>query len=114
MPKGGDFTVETSTRWDEFASGNDSHIYIHFRDTGVGIDREDITKIFDPFFTKKDMGTGLGLSIAYKIIEKHKGRIIVESEKGKGTTFTIELPSNNHNITAGEADEQVEETGAGS
>jgi signal transduction histidine kinase len=106
MPKGGDFSIVTSTRWDEFASGNDHQIYIHFKDTGIGIDREDISKIFDPFFTKKDMGTGLGLSIAYKIIEKHKGRIIVESEKGTGTTITIELPSNNYNITAGEADER--------
>ncbi len=106
MPKGGDFSIVTSTRWDEFASGNNDQVYIHFKDTGVGIDREDISKIFDPFFTKKDMGTGLGLSIAYKIIEKHKGRIIVESEKGTGTTITIELPSNNYNITAGEADER--------
>lgn len=106
MPKGGDFSIVTSTRWDEFASGNNHQIYIHFKDTGVGIDKEDISKIFDPFFTKKDMGTGLGLSIAYKIIEKHKGRIIVESEKGTGTTITIELPSNNYNITAGEADER--------
>lgn len=114
MPKGGDLTVETSNRWEEFAGGDSSHIYIHFRDTGVGIDKEDITKIFDPFFTKKDMGTGLGLSIAYKIIEKHKGRIIVESEKGSGTIFTIELPSNNNNINAGDADEQQDETGTGS
>ena len=106
MPKGGDFSIKTSTLWDEFASGNNDQVYIHFKDTGVGIDREDISKIFDPFFTKKDMGTGLGLSIAYKIIEKHKGRIIVESEKGTGTTITIELPSNNYNITAGEADER--------
>jgi signal transduction histidine kinase len=79
----------------------------------VGIDKKDITKIFDPFFTKKDMGTGLGLSIAYKIIEKHQGRIIVESEKGAGTIFTIELPSNNYNITAGEEDAEHKETGAG-
>jgi len=113
MPKGGDFSIKTSTRWDEFASGSNDKVYIHFKDTGVGIDKEDITKIFDPFFTKKDMGTGLGLSIAYKIIEKHKGRIIVESEKGSGTTITIELPSNNYNITAGEADERQEEAGAG-
>lgn len=113
MPKGGDFSIKTSTRWDEFASGSSNQVYIHFKDTGVGIDKEDITKIFDPFFTKKDMGTGLGLSIAYKIIEKHKGRIIVESEKGTGTTITIELPSNNYNINAGEADERHEEAGAG-
>ncbi|HKQ32476.1 MAG TPA: ATP-binding protein, partial [Thermodesulfobacteriota bacterium] len=114
MPKGGDLTVETSNHWEEFASGDSNHIYIHFKDTGVGIDKEDITKIFDPFFTKKDMGTGLGLSIAYKIIEKHKGRIIVESEKGSGTIFTIELPSNNNNINAGDADEQQDKTGTGS
>ena len=49
------------------------------------------------------MGTGLGLSIAYKIIEKHSGRIIVSSEKDKGTVFTIELPVNNLNIREGEA-----------
>ncbi len=113
MPKGGAFTIATSNSWDEFASGNSDRVYIHFKDSGVGIDKEDITKIFDPFFTKKDMGTGLGLSIAYKIIEKHKGRIIVESEKGAGTTITIELPSNNYNITEGEADERQEEAGAG-
>ncbi|HVY54948.1 MAG TPA: ATP-binding protein [Thermodesulfobacteriota bacterium] len=116
MPKGGDLTVETSNRWEEFSSGDSDHIYIHFRDTGVGIEKEDINKIFDPFFTKKDMGTGLGLSIAYTIIEKHQGRIIVESEKGSGTIFTIELPSNNNNITiitAEDADEQQDETGTG-
>lgn len=112
MPRGGDMTIETSTRWDEFASSDNHHVYIHFKDTGVGIDKDDITKIFDPFFTKKDMGTGLGLSIAYKIIEKHQGRIIVESEKGAGTIFTIELPSNNYNITAGEEDAEHKETGA--
>jgi len=113
MPKGGDFVIETSTRWDEFASGDAGHVYIHFKDSGVGIDKEDMMRIFDPFFTKKDMGTGLGLSIAYKIIEKHKGRIIVESEKGQGTVFTIELPSNNYNITSGEVDAEHEKEGAG-
>lgn len=114
MPKGGDLIVETASRWEEFSGGDTGHIYIHFRDTGIGIHKEDISKIFDPFFTKKDMGTGLGLSIAYKIIEKHQGRIIVESEKGSGTMFTIELPSNSNNITAGETDEQQDETGTGS
>jgi signal transduction histidine kinase len=102
MPRGGDFTIETSTVWEDFTAADSKHIYIHFKDTGMGIEKEDMTRIFDPFFTKKDMGTGLGLSIAYKIIEKHQGRIIVESEKGVGTQFTIELPTNNYNISSGE------------
>lgn len=110
MPRGGDLAIETSTIWEDFTAPDSGHIYIHFKDTGMGINKEDITKIFDPFFTKKDMGTGLGLSIAYKIIEKHKGRIIVESEKGTGTQFTIELPTNNYNITSGEDDATSEET----
>jgi two-component system NtrC family sensor kinase len=62
-------------------------------DTGRGIPRESLDKIFEPFFTSKDKGTGLGLAIVYNIIKKHKGDIIVESEAGKGTTFTITLPS---------------------
>lgn len=63
-------------------------------DTGVGISQENISRIFDPFFTTKDvgMGTGLGLSVTYGIIEKHGGKISVDSEVGRGTRFTIELP----------------------
>ncbi len=62
-------------------------------DTGCGILKENISKIFDPFFTTKDVGkgTGLGLSIAYKVIEKHNGKMEVSSILGKGTTFTIKL-----------------------
>ncbi len=105
MPKGGDLKIETTTHYGDAGNGNSNHVYINFEDTGVGIAREDMSKIFDPFFTKKDMGTGLGLSIAYKIIEEHKGRILVSSEKDKGTIFTIELPTNNYNITLGEEDD---------
>ena len=63
-------------------------------DDGVGIPEENLSKIFDPFFTTKDVGkgTGLGLAISYGIVEKHGGRIRVESEKAKGTRFTVELP----------------------
>ena len=63
-------------------------------DTGVGIPRENLEKVFDPFFTTKPegKGTGLGLSTAYGIVQAHKGRIAVESEPGKGTSFTVVLP----------------------
>jgi two-component system, NtrC family, sensor kinase len=66
---------------------------ITISDTGRGVPREFQDKIFEPFFTTKDKGTGLGLSIVYNIIKKHNGDIILESEAGKGTTFTITLPS---------------------
>lgn len=63
-------------------------------DNGCGIDKDHLSKIFDPFFTTKEIGkgTGLGMNIAYNIIEEHNGKISVESEVGKGTTFTIRLP----------------------
>ena len=71
-----------------------NRISIEITDTGPGIPKEVLQKIFDPFFTTKEVGkgTGLGLSISYSIIEKLGGRIMVASEEGKGTTFTIYLP----------------------
>jgi PAS domain S-box-containing protein len=72
------------------------HVVITISDSGGGIPPENLSRIFDPGFTTKGVGvgTGLGLSICYKIVEEHKGRIRVESEVGKGTTFTIEIPDN--------------------
>jgi signal transduction histidine kinase len=61
-------------------------------DTGNGIPREAVKKIFLPFFTTKDRGVGLGLALVHKIILSHGGRIEVASEEGKGTTFTVHLP----------------------
>jgi two-component system NtrC family sensor kinase len=71
-----------------------NEISIEINDNGPGIPKEVLQKIFDPFFTTKEVGkgTGLGLSISYSIIEKLGGRIMVASEEGKGTTFTIYLP----------------------
>ncbi len=68
---------------------------VKIRDNGKGIPKEHLQKIFEPFFTTKPVGqgTGLGLSIAYKIIQQHNGTIEVESEVGKGTTFTLKLPT---------------------
>ncbi len=73
---------------------DDEHVYIAISDTGCGIPKENLSKIFAPFFTTKPVGkgTGLGLTMSYNIIQKHHGDITVESEVGKGTTFTIKLP----------------------
>ena len=69
-------------------------IFISISDTGCGIPEENLNRLFDPFFTTKEAGkgTGLGLSITYDIIKKHNGEIKVDSEIGRGTTFTIKLP----------------------
>lgn len=69
-------------------------VHISIQDTGVGMPAEVKNRIFEPFFTTKDVGigTGLGLAISYGIIEQHHGKILVDSEPGKGTEFTIVLP----------------------
>ena len=69
-------------------------VCVDITDNGKGIPAESITRIFEPFFTTKPIGkgTGLGLSLSYGIIKKHNGRIEVQSEVGKGTTFRVCLP----------------------
>jgi two-component system, NtrC family, sensor kinase len=86
MPNGG--RLEISTEYD------DQNAFIGFRDTGMGIDPEHISKIYDPFFTTKQIGkgTGLGLAVSYGVIKDHGGEITVESKVGEGTHFRIALP----------------------
>ncbi|MBI5248598.1 MAG: sensor histidine kinase, partial [Desulfomonile tiedjei] len=88
MPEGG--TLSTRA----WASDDGEWVKIEVRDTGIGIEPGDIPHIFDPFFTTKEVGkgTGLGLSVTYGILQKHGGRIEVQSGKGKSTTFVIMLP----------------------
>lgn len=87
MPEGGTLSVETSkVKFEE-------KVQINISDTGIGIPRENLNKIFNPFFTtKKSMGTGLGLSISQSYINNHNGSIYVRSEENKGTTISIILP----------------------
>ena len=73
-------------------AGGGNKLTIIVRDTGTGIPRDKIKKIFLPFFTTKDRGVGLGLALAHKIILSHGGRIEAESTEGKGTAFTVTLP----------------------
>ncbi len=86
MPKGGRLTLRTSA--------DDNQLKIEVQDTGQGISKENMHKLFTPFFTTKEKGkgVGLGLAVAYGIIQRHKGRIEVQSKEGEGTTFTIYLP----------------------
>ena len=84
MPDGGDLSARVRA--------TDGAVVITISDSGKGIAKESLDKVFEPFFTTKDKGTGLGLAIVFNIIRKHYGEITVESEEGKGTTFTITMP----------------------
>jgi signal transduction histidine kinase len=74
------------------AHEEDEHIILLIRDTGSGIDKEYLDKIFDPFFSTKQYGFGMGLPLVKQIVLEHLGQIDVNSEKGKGTTFRIAFP----------------------
>lgn len=84
MPNGGNLYIETHYR--------DHNVYVLIRDTGQGISREDLPRIFQPFYTRKAGGSGLGLAISKEIVQIHRGSIEVESEPNKGTTFTVGFP----------------------
>lgn len=88
MPDGGQFTIRTRDK-----SNPPKFIEITFSDNGIGIKKENLTKLSNPFFTTKLRGTGLGLAICHRIInERHGGKIYIESEENKGTTIRVELP----------------------
>lgn len=90
MPKGGRLVVSTSVHTN--GPGGGETVEVAVTDTGPGIPREYLPRIFQPFFTTKTEGTGLGLAIAMRIVDQHGGRITVQSESGDGTTFRIMLP----------------------
>lgn len=101
MPEGGTIQVlaqnATVTKKDNLPLKDGDYIKVSIKDHGKGIPRENLSRIFDPYFTTKDMGSekgsGLGLAISYSIIKRHEGHIKVGSQLGNGTNFNIYLPA---------------------
>ncbi len=87
MPSGGELAIQTAM--------DESMVVVDISDTGAGIPGDDIKRIFDPFYTTKPVGkgTGLGLAVSYGIIQEHGGRILVDSNPGRGTHFQLKLPT---------------------
>ena len=103
MPEGGAIWVSAKNEYIQedqiYSLSAGRYIKITIKDSGIGIRREHLPKIFDPYFTTKQKGSGLGLTICYSIIKNHGGYIDVESEIGVGTTFTIYLPVGSESIS---------------
>jgi two-component system NtrC family sensor kinase len=96
MPQGGRLTIQTRQVLSQTSlEKNGEWVEISISDTGIGITEESKKRIFDPFFTTKKIGegTGLGLAICEQIIKEHSGRLEVESEVGKGSTFFVRVPA---------------------
>jgi len=84
MPEGGKLTIKASRTEEETS--------VSFEDSGIGIPEENLPKLFHPLFTTKAKGQGFGLPVCKRIVEAHNGTITVNSQVGKGSTFTIRIP----------------------
>src|SRR6185369_6350049 len=107
MPDGGTLAVRVdSLTLDEnnrYSLQPGPYVKIVFEDSGCGIGKDDLVRVYDPYFTTRDGGTGLGLSTTHSIISKHGGHIDITSEVGQGTIVTVMLPSSPEK----EADEET-------
>jgi CheY-like chemotaxis protein len=115
MPGGGDLFIKTANVTSPLTEDRHldqkpgEYVLLSVSDTGIGMDKKTMERVFDPFFITKDMskGTGLGLASVYGIIRNHDGTINVYSEKGEGTTFVISVPASRHQALK----EGIESTG---
>jgi signal transduction histidine kinase len=94
IPGDGKIWIETRTVQVLREENSERFVQIEVRDTGIGISKENLERVFDPFFSTRPDGSGLGLAISYQIIHEHGGFIDLESEVGKGTSFRVHLPLN--------------------
>jgi PAS domain S-box-containing protein len=113
MPKGGtiqaraeNISVTKAERGLPLSPGK--YVRVSIRDAGIGIPKEHLDKIFDPYFTTKQKGSGLGLSTSYSVIKNHEGQMTVDSKLGEGSTFSFYLPASTQKM----ATEQTREGGA--
>lgn len=119
MPEGGVIyiSVENTTVGDNRPPASSEwvgrYVKISIRDHGIGIPQENLSKIFDPYFTTKTSGSGLGLASAYSIIRNHDGYLAVESRAGDGTTIYIYIPASASIGTSGRSEEMKPLTGKG-
>ena len=93
MPEGGTITLSSRNISDPPNLPPGDYVELSFSDTGIGIRPNELEEIFEPFYTTKDKGHGLGLATTYRIVQNHGGDIHVDSELGKGSTFTVFLPA---------------------
>ena len=117
MPQGGTIAIAGENVRVEEGQGlplpAGDYVMLSVRDQGIGIPKEHLSKVFDPFYTTKAKGSGLGLATSYWIINKHNGHITVESEPGVGTTFFIFLPASRQPMPAEPVEESTSLAGEG-
>ena len=85
MPEGGTLAVSVKS--------SPAKVWIEVADEGVGMTKEEVKRLGEPYFSNKIKGTGLGMMVTYSIISQMNGEVLVDSEKGKGTEFTLEFPN---------------------
>jgi len=117
MPDGGMITIRTENVNIETQSGiplpSGNYVKIVFEDQGIGISKNHLENIFEPYFTTKQKGNGLGLATTYSIIKRHDGHIAVYSEIEKGTVFNIYLPASLNDFNASEERKEMNHIGKG-